>query len=72
MKTTYREAIRESIRQAMREDERVFLMGEDVGAYGGSFGVSPSGSGTRRCPSPRSSGAASGLPWAGCGRSSKS
>jgi pyruvate dehydrogenase E1 component beta subunit len=40
MKTTYREAIREAIRQAMREDERVFLMGEDVGAYGGSFGVS--------------------------------
>jgi pyruvate dehydrogenase E1 component beta subunit len=40
MKTTYREAIRESIRHAMRTDERVFLMGEDVGAYGGSFGVS--------------------------------
>jgi pyruvate dehydrogenase E1 component beta subunit len=37
---TYREAIRESIRAAMREDERVFLMGEDVGAYGGCFGVS--------------------------------
>jgi pyruvate dehydrogenase E1 component beta subunit len=40
MKTTYREAMREAIRQAMREDERVFLMGEDVGRYGGSFGVS--------------------------------
>ena len=37
---TYREAVRESIRQAMRADERVFLMGEDVGLYGGSFGVS--------------------------------
>ena len=38
--TTYREAIREAIRQALLEDERVFLMGEDVGAYGGCFGVS--------------------------------
>ncbi|HEU4947175.1 MAG TPA: alpha-ketoacid dehydrogenase subunit beta [Kribbella sp.] len=39
-KTTYREALREAIRDAMRRDERVFLMGEDVGAYGGCFGVS--------------------------------
>jgi pyruvate dehydrogenase E1 component beta subunit len=38
--TTYREALREGIRDAMRRDERVFLMGEDVGAYGGCFGVS--------------------------------
>lgn len=38
--TTYREALREAIREALREDERVFLMGEDVGAYGGCFGVS--------------------------------
>jgi pyruvate dehydrogenase E1 component beta subunit len=38
--TTYREAVREAIRQAMREDDRVFLMGEDVGRYGGCFGVS--------------------------------
>ena len=38
--TTYREAMREAIREAMRDDERVFLMGEDVGPYGGSFGVS--------------------------------
>jgi pyruvate dehydrogenase E1 component beta subunit len=37
---TYREAIREAIREALRRDERVFLMGEDVGAYGGAFGVS--------------------------------
>jgi pyruvate dehydrogenase E1 component beta subunit len=40
MSTTYREAMREAIRAAMRADERVFLMGEDVGPYGGSFGVS--------------------------------
>ena len=37
---TYREAIREAIREALLGDERVFLMGEDVGAYGGCFGVS--------------------------------
>jgi len=38
--TTYREAIRESIRDAMIRDVRVFLMGEDVGHYGGCFAVS--------------------------------
>jgi len=40
MKTTYREAIRAAIRDAMQRDERVFLMGEDVGRYGGGFAVS--------------------------------
>ncbi|HEY7593126.1 MAG TPA: alpha-ketoacid dehydrogenase subunit beta [Actinophytocola sp.] len=40
MKTTYREAMREAIRDALTTDERVFLMGEDVGRYGGCFGVS--------------------------------
>jgi pyruvate dehydrogenase E1 component beta subunit len=40
VKLTYREAIREAIREALRADERVFLMGEDVGPYGGAFGVS--------------------------------
>ena len=40
MKTTYREAIRAAIREAMAGDERVFLMGEDVGRYGGCFAVS--------------------------------
>lgn len=38
--TTYREALREAIREAMQRDPRVFLMGEDVGRYGGSFAVS--------------------------------
>jgi pyruvate dehydrogenase E1 component beta subunit len=37
---TYREAVRRAIRDAMRADPRVFLMGEDVGRYGGSFAVS--------------------------------
>ena len=39
-KTTYREAIRAALRQAMQDDPRVFLMGEDVGRYGGAFAVS--------------------------------
>ena len=37
---TGREAMREAMRQAMLSDDRVFLMGEDVGAYGGCFAVS--------------------------------
>lgn len=36
---TYAEAIREAIDLAMARDERVFLFGEDVGLYGGAFGV---------------------------------
>jgi pyruvate/2-oxoglutarate/acetoin dehydrogenase E1 component len=36
---SYAEAIREALRQAMRQDERVFLLGEDIGVYGGAFGV---------------------------------
>jgi pyruvate dehydrogenase E1 component beta subunit len=40
MKTTYRDAVREAIRDAMQRDDRVFLMGEDVGRYGGCFAVS--------------------------------
>lgn len=37
---TYRDAIREAIREAMAADERVFLMGEDVGKYGGAYACS--------------------------------
>ncbi|WP_430295304.1 alpha-ketoacid dehydrogenase subunit beta [Sinomonas sp. B1-1] len=40
MKSTYREAMRAALRDALQRDERVFLMGEDVGAYGGCFAVS--------------------------------
>ncbi len=36
---TYTEAIREALSEAMREDDRVFIMGEDIGVYGGAFGV---------------------------------
>ena len=36
---TYREAIRQALRYQLQNDERVFLMGEDIGAYGGSYAV---------------------------------
>ncbi len=36
---SYMEALREAIRQAMEKDERVFVIGEDIGIYGGAFGV---------------------------------
>jgi pyruvate dehydrogenase E1 component beta subunit len=38
--TTYREAVRAGLREALQKDERVFLMGEDVGRYGGSYACS--------------------------------
>lgn len=37
---TYREAVRAGLREAMSRDPRVFLMGEDVGRYGGSYACS--------------------------------
>ena len=37
---TYRDAVCEALREALEKDERVFLMGEDVGRYGGCFAVS--------------------------------
>lgn len=40
VETTYREAIKAAIREAMTRDPKVFLMGEDVGAYGGCYAVS--------------------------------
>jgi pyruvate dehydrogenase E1 component beta subunit len=39
-KITYREAVRAAIRDALQRDPRVFLMGEDVGRYGGCYAVS--------------------------------
>lgn len=39
VKTTFREAIKQAIRQALKEDPRVLLMGEDVGHYGGCYAV---------------------------------
>ena len=40
MRMTYREALRQAIREALLTDTRVLLMGEDVGLYGGSYAVS--------------------------------
>lgn len=37
---TYREAMREALREVLVQDPRVFLMGEDVGRYGGCYAVS--------------------------------
>jgi pyruvate dehydrogenase E1 component subunit beta len=37
---TYREAVRAALRDALKRDPRVFLMGEDVGRYGGCYAVS--------------------------------
>ncbi len=36
---TYLEAVREAMQQEMRENEDVFILGEDIGLYGGAFGV---------------------------------
>jgi pyruvate dehydrogenase E1 component beta subunit len=40
MKMTYREAVRTALRAALQNDPRVFLMGEDVGRYGGAYACS--------------------------------
>jgi pyruvate dehydrogenase E1 component beta subunit len=37
---SYREAVRAALRKALQSDPHVFLMGEDVGRYGGAFAVS--------------------------------
>ncbi|MBX5493833.1 MAG: alpha-ketoacid dehydrogenase subunit beta [Bryobacteraceae bacterium] len=39
MPTTYLEAIREGIWEEMERDENVFLLGEDIGVYGGAFKI---------------------------------
>jgi pyruvate dehydrogenase E1 component beta subunit len=40
IKITYREALKQGIRDALIKDEKVFLLGEDVGHYGGAFAIS--------------------------------
>ena len=42
LRMTYREALREGLREALHDDPRVFLMGEDVGRYGGCYAVTKS------------------------------
>jgi pyruvate/2-oxoglutarate/acetoin dehydrogenase E1 component len=39
VKTTYREALRAALREALQKEPRAFLMGEDVGRYGGTYAV---------------------------------
>ena len=39
LKTTYREAVKQAIREALNRDPRTFVMGEDVGRYGGCYAV---------------------------------
>ena len=36
---TYGQAVREALRLAMQNDPKVFLLGEDIGVYGGAFGI---------------------------------
>lgn len=40
IKVTYREALKQGLRDALNENDKVFLIGEDVGRYGGAFAVS--------------------------------
>lgn len=40
LRTSYRDAIRAALREALLRDERVFLLGEDVGMYGGTYACS--------------------------------
>ena len=37
---TYREALNQALREEMARDDRVFLMGEEVGVYNGAYKVS--------------------------------
>lgn len=39
MEVTYLEAVTQALRDALREDDRVFLLGEDIGVFGGAFGA---------------------------------
>ena len=39
VRTTYREAVRQALRDALQRDPRVFIMGEDIGRYGGCYAV---------------------------------
>ena len=77
---SYREALRQALREALQADARVFLMGEDIGRYGGCYAVTKglleefgeAASATRRCPNPASSARASARRWVACARSSRS
>ena len=61
---TYREAVRDALGKALREDESVFIMGEDIAEMGGSMAVTQG--------LLEEFGAASARRSRGCGRSSRS
>ena len=77
---TYREALRLALREELARDERVFVMGEEVGVFEGSYKVTaglmgefgPSGSATRRSPRRASSAPPSAPRWAASARSWRS
>ena len=77
---TYREACRQALRDALARDPRCFVMGEDLGKYGGCYAVTkglleefgPSASSTRRWPRTASPASASAPRWPACGPSSRS
>ena len=70
---TYREAVRDALSSVMRDDDRVFIMGEDIAEMGGSMGVTqgmlaefgPERSATPRSPRSRSWAPASAQPIQG-------
>jgi len=72
------EPLKQAIREALQADPRVFLMGEDVGKYGGCFAgqqglldeFGEERIATRRCES-AFVGAGIGAAWAACVRSSR-
>jgi pyruvate dehydrogenase E1 component beta subunit len=76
----FREALREAMIEEMERDDRVFLMGEEVGYYQGAYKVSEgmlekfgrSASSTRPSPKGASPGSASARRWSGSARSSSS
>lgn len=73
---SYREALTEALRTALRDDDRVIVLGQDVGARGGAYGVTAGlweefgAQRVRDAPRPRRrwSASASGRRWRGCGR----
>lgn len=73
---TYRDAVREAIREALLSDPRVFLMGQDIGRYSGCYAVTKglldesarNAFATRPSPNPPLSAPVSVPPSAGCAR----
>ncbi len=77
---TYREACKQAIRDALQADSRCFVMGEDVGKYGGCYAVTKgcwkssvrNASWTRRWPRWALWAPVWALRWPGCAPSSRS